>query len=177
MIKRRFFKIGIVFIITLLLIATSGNITAQETKTIGNNFLMKHLANRIPENIKNELPEFEELYTEDAPDWADGYYLGFWFDKVGEEYTLLGYMAGYYHKWNSNNGYYGGVWNNTDNTTTGAMGGIAFGIFTFGRIHFSEENKIPYSGFLLKNETHYLGRIISFVGDPVYMYGIHQTLN
>ena len=86
-------------------------------------------------------------------------------------------MAGYYHKWKSNNGYYAGVWNNTDNITVGAMGRITFGIFTFGRIHLSEEDKILFSGFLLKNETHYLGRIISFVGDPVYMYGITSTFN
>lgn len=176
MIKRRIFKIGIVVVITLLILATSVSINARQTKTIGKDLLIKPLANRIPDNIKYEFPKFEELYTEDAPEWADGYYLGFWFEKVGAEYNLLGYMAGFYHKWNSYNGYYAGVWNNTDNTTVGAMGGLALGFYTIGRIILSEENKIPYAGFLLKNETHYLGRIMSFVGDPVYMYGKHFPL-
>jgi hypothetical protein len=174
--KTRIFKIGVGIFIALLLIFSSGIVTAGDTKTFGNDFLMKRIANKIPEKIKNEIPELEDFYPEDAPDWADGWYLGFWFDKDGDEYTLLGYMAGFYHKWNSYNGYYAGVWNTTDNTTVGAMQGIAFGMFTFGRIILSEENTFFYSGFLLKNETHYLGRIMAFVGDPVYMYGIHQPL-
>ena len=157
-------------------IISSGIVTAAGSKTIVNNFLMKQMANRFTKNINAEIPDFKDIYPGDAPDWADGYYLGFWFDKDGDDYTLLGYMAGYYHKWNKNSGYYAGVWNNTENTTIGAMRGIAFSLFTFGQIFLSEEDKFPYSGFLLKNETHYLGRIMAFVGDPVYMYGIHQPL-
>jgi len=174
--RRRIFEIGVGVFIALLLVFSSGIISAREAKTYRNDFLMKYMANKISEDIKTDLPEFEGLYSDEAPEWADGWYLGFWFDKDGEEYTLLGFMAGYYHQWNANSGYYAGVWNNTENTTVGAMGGIAFGIFTFGNIYLSEENKFPYSGFLLKNETHYLGRIMAFVGDPVYMYGIHQPL-
>lgn len=174
--KTRILKISVAVAISLLLVLSSGIITAQVTRTTGNDFLMKYMASKIPENIKAEISELKEAALNDPPEWADGWYLGIWFDKDGEEYTLLGFMAGYYHKSGQNNGYYAGVWNNTENTTVGAMAGIAFGIFTFGRIYLSEESKFPYSGFLLKNETHYLGRIMAFVGDPVYMYGIHQPL-
>lgn len=174
--RKRIFNIATGIFIVILLVISSGIVTSQETKTIRNDFRMKNLINKIPEKFKTEMPELEDIYTAEVPEWADGWYLGIWFDKDGEEYTLLGYMAGYYHKWRSYNGYYAGVWNTTDNSTVGAMGGITFSIFTFGRIHLSEETKIPYSGFLYKNETHYLGRIMAFVGDPVYMYGIHQPI-
>ena len=174
--RTKIFKILVGAFIALLLTVSSSIITARETETLGNNLLMKYTIRTIPENIKTELLEPDESYLRDPPDWADGWYVGIWFDKDGDEYTLLGYMAGYYHKGGQNRGYYGGVWNNTDNTTVGAMVGIYFGIFTFGRIHLSEENKIPFSGFLMKNETHYVGRVMSFVGDPVYMYGVHQPL-
>ena len=177
MIKSKSFRVGLGIFIAILLIFSSGIIGAQDGKLVNKINLMSKITNRIPNELKENIPEFGDIYTEEAPDWADGWYVGIWFDKEGEEYTLLGFQAGYYHQGNTaNRGYYAGVWNNTENTTVGAMTGIAFGIFTFGRIYLSEENKFPYSGFLLKNETHYLGRIMALVGDPVYMYGIHQPL-
>ena len=169
-------NLGIGISIMILMILSNTVAAAPKAVSTGNDKLIEKMINKIPADIKEKIPELEDIYPTEQPDWADGWYLGIWFDKTGENYTLLGFLAGYYHQGARTRGYYAGVWNTTDNATVGGMGGIAFGIFTFGRIQVKEGPKIPYTGFLLNNQTHFIGRIMSFVGKPVYMYGIHQPL-
>jgi hypothetical protein len=174
--KNKFYTIGIGIIIVALMILSNTALAVPRALNTGNNKIMTKVIDEIPNDLKENIPKLKDFYPSEHPDWADGWYLGIWFDKTGDEYTFLGFLAGYYHQGARTRGYYAGVWNTTDNATVGGMGGIAFGIWTFGRIQVKDGPKIPYSGFLLHNETHFIGRIMSFVGNPVYMYGIHQQL-
>lgn len=177
MIKHKGMKIGLLSIVAMILVFSSVSVSVYSISSEGNEKVISTLVSKIPNKIKESMPELKEFYQDEPPDWADGWYIGAWLDKNGDDYNILGYLAGYYHKGTRpNRGFYAGVWNVTGNNTFNGMGGIALGIFTFGRIQLPNEKKIPYTGFLFTNQTHFVGRIMSVVGPPVYMYGIHQPL-
>ena len=129
------------------------------------------------ETLKTDIPvEFEDIYKNSAnpPDWADGFFVGVW--GVNNE-SYLGYFAGYYHNRGNKKGFYAGVWNTTDNQHTGLIFGFFRPIYTLGRINITDGPRLPIIGFLLLNDTHLAGRIMSLAGPPVWMYGIHQELS
>ena len=127
------------------------------------------------ETLKTDIPKLDDIYkgSTEPPEWADGIFAGVW--GVGND-SFLGYFAGFYHQKNTNRGFYAGVWNTTDNSQTGSIIAFYSSIFTLGRINITEGNKFPVVGFLLLNQTHLAGRIMTVAGPPVWMYGVHQDL-
>ena len=126
------------------------------------------------ETLKTDIPvEFEDIYknSADPPDWADGFFVGVW--GVNND-SYLGFFAGYYHERSNKKGFYAGVWNTTDNANTGWIIGFFRPIYTLGRVNITDGPRIPIIGFLLFNQTHLAGRIMSIAGPPVWMYGMHQ---
>jgi len=132
------------------------------------------------ETLKTDVPAFGTIYAGEQPtDWTpDGVYIGVWGIKTNGNFIKLGYLAGYY-KGNLKRGSYVGVWNTTDNSQTGRLVGAYRNIFTIGRFNITGgNNRIPFVGFLLKNATHFGGKIMPAVGDQIiYVYGRHQPLN
>ncbi len=174
----KFIKIGAGFFVAMMIVFSTGVVAINQNKQyineefvdVGDNYL---------ELLKTDVPDFEDMYIEEISlAWEpDGVYVGVWGDYDGENFTVYGYLAGYYKANNQKRGSYVGVWNTTDNATTGWMAGIFRSIFTFGVINVTDGNQFPFVGFLVKNETLFAGRVMAPVGPPVYMFGIHQPLD
>lgn len=146
---------------------------AKETKN-PDNYPEYDGKNYLETQKMSDLPELDDFsgLPGDPPEWADGYFIGAW----GANEEVFGYFAGYYHLRGDKQGFYLGIWNTTDNTQVGAIWGFYNYIFTFGIVNVSEGARFPVVGFLLLNETHLAGRIMTLVGPPVYMVGIHEAL-
>jgi len=174
----KFIKIGAGVFVALMLVFSTGVLAINQNKqSINEEFV--NVGENYLELLKTDVPDFEDMYIGEIPlAWEpDGVYVGVWGDFDGENFTVYGYLAGYYKANSQKRGSYVGVWNTTDNATTGWMAGIFRSIFTFGVINVTDGNQFPIVGFLVKNETLFAGRIMAPVGPPVYMFGIHQPLD
>jgi len=167
-------------IITIMLLSTGAiaiNKTAQlqATQTTPDENYLETL-----QPLENQIPSVEEINLGAEPtEWTpDGIFVGVWAIKNSDgNYTVLGYLGGYY-KGNQNRGSYVGMWNTTNNSYTGYIAGLYRRIFTIGRVNLTgNSSRLPFVGFLLKNTTHFAGRIMAPVGPIIYIYGIHQPLN
>ncbi|MBN2065832.1 MAG: hypothetical protein JW771_03375 [Candidatus Thermoplasmatota archaeon] len=188
--KKTYKIMGASITIVLLLLVSAGTIAAVQTKQLA---LRQHIVGyatpQEDEPTMEDLtyllpmvPHFETYYAGEQPtEWTpDGFFIGVWglyTPDAENNFTVLGYLGGYY-KGQARRGSYVGMWNTTNNSYIGYLAGVYRGPFTHGVINVSGgENRLPFVGFLLKNETLFFGRVMSLIGPPVYMIGFHQPLN
>jgi hypothetical protein len=169
-----------IFIVIIMLLSTGVIATIQQSQQVSVKAAYSYDEENYLETLKTDVPAFGTIYAGEQPtDWTpDGVYVGVWGVKINDDFAKLGYLAGYY-KGTLKRGSYVGAWNTTDNSQTGRLVGAYRNIFTIGRFNITGgDNRIPFVGFLLKNATHFGGKIMPAVGDQIiYVYGIHQPLN
>ena len=95
-----------------------------------------------------------------------------------DNFTTLGYMAGQYKIRNFRANLFSGRWINENQTNNGTIRGI-FGRHLLLGIISSEawERDLPIIGFLGSNETHFIGRFMSFIGPAMYFGGTYCEYN
>jgi len=168
-----------IFIVATMLLSTGVIAAVQQNQQASIKVAYSYDGENYLETLKTDVPAFGTIYAGEQPtDWTpDGVYIGVWGVKINGNFTKLGYLAGYY-KGTLKRGSYVGAWNTTDNSYTGRLVGAYRNIFTIGRINITGGNRFPFVGFLLKNATHFGGKIMPAVGDQIiYVYGRHQPLN
>lgn len=97
----------------------------------------------------------------------------------GENHTILGYMDGFFKTRTQNRmrGFFAGNWTSVNGTRTGQIRGIFSERGIIGRISGDDYNRtLRFIGFFRYNETKFVGRIMSWVGPAVYIYGDHWML-
>jgi len=125
------------------------------------------------DDLKNDMSNIEITYPTTDGDWT-GEFIGAIGDlkKVNGEwdFTASGYMAGVYKGYNR--GKFIGNLYDLDETKVGSIAGYYGKGLLVGRISINNR-RAPIVGFLLHNETMFLGRIMSLIGPAPHMIGYH----
>jgi hypothetical protein len=97
----------------------------------------------------------------------------------GENHTVLGSLEGNYKSRGSARvkGFFLVNWTSEDGSKSGKMRGIFTQNALFGKISGDGYNRTArIMGFLRYNDSKFIGRIMSWVGPAVYIYGDHWLL-
>jgi dienelactone hydrolase len=124
------------------------------------------------ENMKDVTLFANNYRKSNAPEWADGDFIG----TINEENETIGHVKGYIKQGRrANIGFFTGAWNITDTNNTGQIAGIFRGLFTFGVITTLGTTRcIPLIGTLVVNETHFTANIFRFKGGKLSVTGLHH---
>ena len=97
----------------------------------------------------------------------------------GENHTVLGTLEGFYKTRirNRMRGFFLINWTSEDGTKSGQIRGVFTNRALFGKISGDGYNQSArIMGFLRYNDSKFIGRIMSWVGPALYIYGDHWTL-
>lgn len=135
--------------------------------------------NMVKTDEMKNLPSSDTTISLEGEDWTGEFKGAFGeLKKIswsGEwNFTKWGYLAGYY-KGGIKRGKFAGKLFDLNQTAFGAIGGYYGRHYLIGRIKIGEQ-KAPIIGFLFRNETFFIGRIMSFFGPAPHILGHHQPL-
>ena len=97
----------------------------------------------------------------------------------GENHTVLGTLEGNYKARGGNRirGFFLVNWTSENGIKSGQIRGIFTQQALFGKISGDGYNRTArVMGFLRYNDSKFIGRIMSWIGPAVYIYGDHWTL-
>ncbi|MBU1940930.1 MAG: hypothetical protein KKC68_04080 [Candidatus Thermoplasmatota archaeon] len=134
-------------------------------------------------SIATAVPQHQERYRQETVttpqvEWT-GEFDGQFGIGRGDNHTVLGYIDGFYkiRTQNRMRGYFAGNWTTINGTKSGQFRGIFSERGIIGRISGDGYNRtLRFMGFFRYNETKFVGRIMSWVGPAVYIYGDHWEL-
>ena len=100
----------------------------------------------------------------DVPEWADGNITGVYAMKNETGYEILGSLFGYYNIVWGNTGYYAGVWETLDGSSSGQFSGWFFYHIALGQYNTTGSNDTGgFIGLLRFNETDMTIKAVSLV--------------
>ena len=127
------------------------------------------------DDLKNDMPKIETTYPTTEGGWTGEFAgaIGNLKKVDGEwEFTASGYMAGVYN--GVNRGRFAGNLYDLDETKVGTIAGYYGRGLLVGKITMNDR-RAPIVGFLLHNETMFLGRIMSLMGPAPHIVGYHRA--
>ena len=126
-----------------------------------------------------ETIQISRTLKETTPVEWTGEFSGSYGIGLGENHTVLGSIEGGY-KSNAGNricGFFLANWTSLDEIKSGNIRGIFTPHAILGKISSDTYNRTARAiGFLRYNDTKFIGRIMSWIGPAVYIYGDHWTI-